>query len=75
MRRTKTLNMSLKLIRPGCPGLINFWLFFAVDRSNQPFLWVASIIAWDLANFKRAKRFAVNVLTPREFLNQLENPT
>jgi putative PIN family toxin of toxin-antitoxin system len=35
----------------------------------------ASIITWNLADFKRANRFAVNVLTPREFLNQLENPT
>ena len=34
----------------------------------------ASIITWNLADFKRANRFAVNVLTPREFLNQLENP-
>jgi hypothetical protein len=42
---------------------------------QSAFLWVASIITWSLANFKRAKRFAVNVLTPREFLNQLENPT
>ena len=35
----------------------------------------ASIITWNLADFKRATKFAVNVLIPREFLKQLENPT
>ena len=35
----------------------------------------ASIITWNLADFKRATKFAVNVITPREFLKQLENPT
>lgn len=35
----------------------------------------ASIITWNLADFKRATKFAVNVMTPRELLKQLENPT
>jgi len=33
----------------------------------------ASIVTWNTADFKRASQFAVNVLTPREFLAQLEN--
>lgn len=35
----------------------------------------ANIVTWNLADFKRANKFAVNVLTPREFLEQLESPT
>ena len=33
----------------------------------------ASIVTWNTNDFKRAEKFAVNVLTPREFLAQLEN--
>lgn len=66
---------AFEIYQAGLPHPIHFCLFSVVDRSNQPFLWVASIIIWNLADFKRAKRFAVNVLTPRKFLNQLENPT
>ncbi len=33
----------------------------------------ANIVTWNTADFKRAGKFAVNVLTPREFLTQLEN--
>lgn len=33
----------------------------------------ASIVTWNTADFKRAEKFAVNVLTPREFLALLEN--
>jgi len=33
----------------------------------------ASIVTWNTTDFKRAGKFAVNVLTPREFLTQLEN--
>lgn len=33
----------------------------------------ASIVTWNTADFKRASNFSVNVLTPREFLDQLEN--
>lgn len=35
----------------------------------------ASIVTWNLADFKRANKFAVNVLTPRDFLAQMENLT
>jgi putative PIN family toxin of toxin-antitoxin system len=35
----------------------------------------AMIVTWNLADFKRAKPFGITVITPREFLNFLENPT
>lgn len=35
----------------------------------------ASIVTWNLVDFKRAGQFAVNVLSPRDFLAQLELPT
>lgn len=35
----------------------------------------ASIVTWNVADFKRARKFAVAILTPREFLAQLENTT
>lgn len=35
----------------------------------------ASIVTWNIADFKRAREFAVNVFTPREFLAQLETQT
>ena len=34
----------------------------------------AMIITWNLADFKRASSFGVTVMTPRNFLNELENP-
>lgn len=34
----------------------------------------ADIVTWNLQDFQRAKRFAVDVLTPRDFLAQLEHP-
>jgi putative PIN family toxin of toxin-antitoxin system len=33
----------------------------------------ATIVTWNLTDFKRAKHFGVAVMTPREFLNYLEN--
>lgn len=33
----------------------------------------ASIVTWNIKDFKQATRFGVNVLTPRQFLEQLEN--
>jgi len=35
----------------------------------------ASIVTWNIADFKRAREFSVSVFTPREFLAQLETPT
>jgi putative PIN family toxin of toxin-antitoxin system len=35
----------------------------------------ASIITWNLADFKRAAGFGVNALTPRQFLERLESTT
>lgn len=34
----------------------------------------AMIITWNLADFKRASSFGIKVMTPRDFLNELENP-
>lgn len=34
----------------------------------------AAIITWNLADFKRAAAFGIEVMTPRDFLNELENP-
>ena len=34
----------------------------------------AMIVTWNLADFKRAASFGIRVMTPREFLNELENP-
>jgi len=34
----------------------------------------ADIVTWNSRDFKRAQAFAVNVITPRDFLAQLENP-
>ncbi len=34
----------------------------------------ASIVTWNTNDFKRTEKFAVNILTPREFLAQLDNP-
>lgn len=33
----------------------------------------AMIITWNLTDFKRAATFGIKVMTPREFLNELEN--
>jgi len=33
----------------------------------------AMIVTWNLADFKRAATFGITVMTPRDFLNQLEN--
>ena len=33
----------------------------------------ASIVTWNLNDFKHAARFGIEVLTPRDFLEQLEN--
>lgn len=35
----------------------------------------ATILTWNVADFKRASAFGVKVITPRDFLNFLENPT
>lgn len=34
----------------------------------------AMIVTWNLADFKRAAAFDIRVMTPRDFLNELENP-
>lgn len=34
----------------------------------------ASIVTWNTKDFKRAADFGVNVVTPRDFLEQLESP-
>ena len=33
----------------------------------------AMIVTWNLADFKRAAAFGIKVMTPRDFLNELEN--
>lgn len=33
----------------------------------------AMIVTWNLADFKRAANFGIKVMTPRDFLNELEN--
>jgi putative PIN family toxin of toxin-antitoxin system len=35
----------------------------------------ASIVTWNIADFKNASKFGVSVLTPREFFQQQENKT
>ena len=34
----------------------------------------ASIVTWNVADFKKASTLGVQVITPRQLLNQLENP-
>jgi putative PIN family toxin of toxin-antitoxin system len=34
----------------------------------------AMIVTWNLADFKQAANFRIKVITPRDFLNELENP-
>ena len=34
----------------------------------------ASIVTWNVADFKKAATLGVQVITPRQLLNQLENP-
>lgn len=34
----------------------------------------AAIVTWNLADFKGAGNFGIRVMTPRDFLNLLENP-
>ena len=34
----------------------------------------AMIVTWNLADFKQAANFGIKVMTPRDFLNELENP-
>lgn len=34
----------------------------------------AMIVTWNLADFKQAANFGIRVMTPRDFLNELENP-
>jgi putative PIN family toxin of toxin-antitoxin system len=35
----------------------------------------AMIVTWNLADFKRASTFGITAITPRDFLNSLENST
>jgi hypothetical protein len=35
----------------------------------------ASIVTWNIADFKNASKFGVSVLTPRELFQQQENKT
>lgn len=35
----------------------------------------ATIVTWNLADFKKASQFGVSVISPRDFLRQLENPS
>ncbi len=34
----------------------------------------ATIVTWNIADFKRASQFGIAVMTPRDFLNRLESP-
>lgn len=35
----------------------------------------ATIVTWNLGDFKKASQFGVSVISPRAFLQQLENPS
>lgn len=35
----------------------------------------ASIVTWNIADFKKADKFGISILTPRELLKLLEKPT
>jgi putative PIN family toxin of toxin-antitoxin system len=35
----------------------------------------ATIVTWNLGDFKKARQFGVSVISPRAFLQQLENPS
>jgi putative PIN family toxin of toxin-antitoxin system len=35
----------------------------------------ASIVTWNIADFKKADKFGISIITPRELLKHLEKPT